>query len=132
MTEPKPFGQDYVPRSKRIQPVDGKILAGKSASLKQGCAGVYPLDRFTIVLFRVGDEFFAVKDACPHADYPLSKSFFDEKYIIKCSSHSWRFDLRNGHGINPNQSRNGPPEELKLRKFSIEIDETSDEVWIVL
>ena len=127
-----PFGQDYVPRHKRAKVVHGRVSAGKFHDITPGQPRSIPLDHFAIALFRIGDELFAVKDACPHADYPLSKSVLESGYIIKCASHSWRFDLRDGHGINPNQSHSGPPLALRLRKFPIEVDPKTQEVWIVV
>ena len=46
-------------------------------------------------LFRVGDEVYAIANACPHAGVPLSEGFLEGHTII-CSAHGWGFDVRTG------------------------------------
>jgi nitrite reductase/ring-hydroxylating ferredoxin subunit len=121
------FGVDYVPKAKRARVENGKVLAGKVAEFSPGRARVVPLDRFSIALFRIGDEFNAIKDACPHADYPLSKGLLVSDYVVMCSSHNWRFDVRDGHCVKKGCGAL-PDHELSVRTFPVEI--RGDEVWV--
>src|SRR5436190_6098756 len=82
------FGVDYVPKAKRVPVTEGRIFAGKRSEFSPGEAKVFPLDRFRIALFKVGEDFFAIKDACPHADYPLSKGKLETGYVVICGSHN--------------------------------------------
>lgn len=123
------FGVDYVPKAKRANIVNGKVYGGKTDELKPGEAKAIPLDRFTIALFRTGDEFYAIKDACPHADYPLSKSLLESEYVVVCTSHNWRFDIRDGHCVKAGHCGN-PHDKLSVRTFPVEIEQ--DEIWIVV
>ncbi len=123
------FGVDYVPKKKRAQIVDGRVYGGKISEFIPGKAKAIPLDRFTIALFRVEDEFYAIKDACPHADYPLSKSQLISKYVVMCTSHNWQFDIRDGHCVKIGKCGHSIP-DLQVRTFPVEIKE--DSVWVVV
>jgi len=121
------FGVDYVPKAKRAAIQAGRIFAGKLSEWKAGEVRAFPLDRFRIALYRVGEEFFAIKDACPHADYPLSKGKLEDDYVVICASHNWRFDLRDGHCVKAGCGAH-PDHELSVRTFPVEIE--GEEVWI--
>lgn len=44
-----------------------------------------------LVLFRSGDKVVALKDRCPHRNYPLSDGKVEDG-LIRCPYHGWRFD----------------------------------------
>ena len=48
-----------------------------------------------IGLYRVGDDYYAMEDVCPHAGSALSEGEFVGT-VIKCPTHGWDFDVRNG------------------------------------
>lgn len=48
-----------------------------------------------IGIFRVGDRYHALDNACPHAGAPLSEGDL-EGPIILCSAHGWQFDVTSG------------------------------------
>lgn len=126
---PGPFGVDYVPKARRASVIGGRVSGGKVDDLAPGKAKAIPLDRFSIALWRVGDEFFAIKDACPHAEYPLSKGVYEPPFTVRCASHTWRFDLRDGHCVLPGlYDHEGPPPDLTVRTFPVEIEK--GEIWI--
>ncbi len=124
------FGVDYVPKSKRAKVIQGRVYAGKTSEIPRGKAKAIPLDKFSIALFHTGDEFFAVKDACPHADYPLSKSVLASKYVVMCASHNWRFDLRDGHCVKAGCGGPVCHHELKVRTFPVEIE--GEDIYILV
>lgn len=124
-----PFGVDYVPKSERAVIVNGRVSGGKVSELVKGRAKVIALDRFRIALFRIGDRFYAIKDACPHAEYPLSKGVLEPDCVIRCASHNWRFDLRDGHCVKPGlYDHDGPPPDLTVRTFPVQVE--GDDLWI--
>ncbi len=123
------FGVEYIPKSKRAPVIDGKVYAGKTTDLKPGKAKAIPLDRFTLAVFRTGDEFYAIKDACPHADYPLSKSPLISPYVVMCNSHNWRFDIRDGRCVKIGKCGH-VGRALRVRTFPIEIK--GDDLWVVV
>lgn len=54
-----------------------------------------------VCVARVGDEVFAVRDVCSHAEVPLSEGVIDPDATISCWLHGSRFDLRTGEPDEP-------------------------------
>jgi 3-phenylpropionate/trans-cinnamate dioxygenase ferredoxin subunit len=55
-------------------------------------------DDRAVLLFRIGDQFYAVEDVCSHDGQPLT----DGKLTgtsIECPRHGARFDVRNGRPL---------------------------------
>lgn len=53
-----------------------------------------------VVLFRVGEKFFALDDVCTHDGGPLSEGELDAKACtIACPRHGAKFDIRNGAAL---------------------------------
>jgi len=52
-------------------------------------------------IFRVGDDYYAIDNACPHAGYPLSEGLLEGHTVI-CTAHGWEFDVRTGLGAGAN------------------------------
>ena len=118
---PKPFGVDYVPYAKRVRPKKGEpAFVGLVSEIPPGKAKAIVLDKFRIAVFNIEGKFYAIKDACPHAEYPLSKSVLHGD-IVACASHNWQFNVRTGHCV-----RGEPP--LDVKTFEVEI--RGDEVWV--
>jgi len=123
------FGVDYVPKKLRARVEGGRVYAGKKGEIPSGKAKAIPLDRFTIALFRVDDEYYAIKDACPHADYPLSKSQLVSRYTVMCTSHNWQFDIRDGHCVKIGHCGHATP-DLTVRSFPVEVE--GEDLWVVV
>jgi len=85
--------------------------------------GMLPVrvDKEDLVLYRVKDQVFASRDFCPHAGYPLSKSFLRGKYV-RCSLHSWEFDVTSGEYT-------GNP-HIRMRCYPVKIE--GEDVWVGL
>ncbi len=63
---------------------------------------IRPGDRLTVgigrdwvLLINIDGEIFAIQDACPHDDGPLSEGNV-EGCVIECPRHGAKFDLRTG------------------------------------
>ena len=52
-----------------------------------------------IVLFRVGNEIFAVENLCPHQQFSVFHQGVLDGYIITCPMHAWSFDIRSGKAV---------------------------------
>ena len=52
-----------------------------------------------VAVVRVGQEVFAIRDECSHANIPLSEGDVED-CSIECWLHGSRFDLRTGAAIN--------------------------------
>ncbi len=51
-----------------------------------------------ILLARVGDDFYAAQNRCPHMGGKLSKGTL-EKTVVTCPLHRSQFDLADGHVV---------------------------------
>jgi nitrite reductase/ring-hydroxylating ferredoxin subunit len=77
-----------------------RVAACTLAELADGTARVLTLRQRKIALTRIGEEVFAVQDACPHFNGPLSDGIvsMDRKELI-CPWHRFRFDLATGCSV---------------------------------
>lgn len=74
-----------------------------------------------IVLFRIGDDFFALHNACSHAGGPLCDGEFEGK-TVTCPLHGGKFDVTNGQVIGPPPIRNQPTFRTRKNGEMIEVE----------
>jgi toluene monooxygenase system ferredoxin subunit len=55
----------------------------------------FDIDGVTVLLARVGEEYFAYPPLCPHQEEPLRKGLCDGESIT-CFKHIWQWDVRTG------------------------------------
>lgn len=87
------------------------------------------VNRRPVVVFRLGDEWFALLNTCPHqggslhegrqiglveADRPGDYCFSRAGEIIRCPWHGWEFDIRTGLS----RCR---PDAVKVRRFALDV-----------
>lgn len=66
-------------------------------------ARVVKTDTMDIAVFRTkNDEVFAIKDACPHKQGPLSQGIVHGTSVT-CPLHNWKIDLASGEALAPDQ-----------------------------
>lgn len=70
---------------------------------------------------RHADGVFAVKDSCPHNEYPLSEGTLYANGELECCWHGARFDCRTGAVLR------GPAEHPLVR---FEIEEREGALWV--
>jgi 3-phenylpropionate/trans-cinnamate dioxygenase ferredoxin subunit len=70
-----------------------------------------------IVLFRVGNEIFAVENLCPHQQYSVFHQGVLDGYTITCPMHAWSFDVRSGKAV----TGNGRVRTFELRVVENEV-----------
>ena len=51
------------------------------------------------VLFRVGEQIFALENLCPHQRYAVFHQGGLDDYTITCPMHGWSFDVRTGKAV---------------------------------
>ena len=67
------------------------------SSVPEGGTLVVRLDAgLTIAIFRVGDDFYALDNACPHKGGPLGEGAVAGT-VVTCPWHGFTVDLRTGH-----------------------------------
>ncbi len=74
-----------------------------------------------IALFDTPHGVLACNNRCPHEGYPLREGNLDDRCIITCNWHNWKFDLRSGRNLYGGEG---------LRTYPVEIRD--GEVWIDL
>lgn len=55
-------------------------------------------DERAVLLFRIGDDFYAVEDVCSHDGQPLTDGPLDG-FAVECPRHGARFDVRTGRPL---------------------------------
>ena len=116
----RPFGVDYVPKPKRAKLDPKGIYVGKRSEIPPGKAKAVDTDQYRVAVYNVEGKFYAIKDACPHAEYSLSKGSMKDE-VVMCASHNWQFNVRTGQCVRGDT-------EIVVRTFEVEI--RGDEVWI--
>ena len=79
-------------------------------------------DPWDIVIFRIGDQFFAIEDRCTHDDGPIGEGEL-EGYVIVCPRHGARFDVRTGAVL-------APPAPTPVAVFPVQVRD--GQVWLGL
>jgi nitrite reductase (NADH) small subunit len=80
--------------------VSQRIDACGFDELADGSVRLVTVARRKVALCRVGDDVFAVKDACPHFGGPLSGGkLHTKRRELICPWHRFRFDLADGCSV---------------------------------
>ena len=67
----------------------------RAGELRDGEGRVVEVDGRWLALFRIGDDHFAIDNACPHMAGPLGAGTLDG-CVVTCPLHYWRIDVRTG------------------------------------
>lgn len=70
-------------------------VIGTSEEWRDGQARVVTVGARRIAVFRSGDRFRAMKDACPHAGVSLAGGYVHGDEVV-CPAHAWAFNLDDG------------------------------------
>lgn len=73
-----------------------------------------------VVIFQVGDQYYAIGDRCTHDNGPLGDGDLDGFAII-CPRHGARFDIRSGKAILLPAVKDTPWYPTRVREGQIEI-----------
>jgi nitrite reductase/ring-hydroxylating ferredoxin subunit len=63
--------------------------------IPEGEARAFSIGDVRVGLFRIGGEYYALEDGCPHAGASLSLGAI-EGDVVRCRIHHWGFCLRDG------------------------------------
>ena len=72
-------------------------------------------------LFRVGDEVFAIENACPHAGYPLHEGEM-RGHVVYCPAHGFDYDVRTGFAPDDDDGFPIPRFAVRIVEGFIEVD----------
>lgn len=68
---------------------------GQAGEWRDGQGRVVTVGARRIAVFRTGDRFRALKDACPHAGVSLAMGYVHADEVV-CPAHAWAFSLDDG------------------------------------
>jgi nitrite reductase (NADH) small subunit len=95
-----------------------EYVVGKVDELKSGSAVAVQAGRHTIAVFRIGEEFFAVNNACPHKGASLCEGeILIADKVVRCPWHHWNWQLCGG------RLESDPRQALRTYPVTVEGDE---------
>ena len=71
------------------------VAVARVGDIADGSAKVVRIEDTAIGVFRIGDEYFAMEDACSHDGGPLAEGSIEGEEI-ECPRHGARFNIRSG------------------------------------
>ena len=74
------------------------VKAGSTGEFQNGSKKKVNLEGKEIMLARVGDNYYAIANVCPHMGGNLSNGKL-EGTIITCPRHGSQFDVTDGHNV---------------------------------
>ena len=89
------------------------VPVAKFSSLADPGRQLVEVDEQLIVLFRVGDEVFALDDVCTHDGGPLGEGQL-ENHAIACPRHGAKFDIRTGKALTMPATKPTVAHEVKI------------------
>ncbi|EHR01067.1 Rieske (2Fe-2S) protein [Bradyrhizobium sp. WSM471] len=84
----------------------------------------------SVGIFNVNDEYFAIRNSCPHKGAPLCRGLLDGMVtgdapgharferlgeIIRCPWHGWEFDIKTGQSV-------FNPHKVWVRTYAVSVD----------
>ena len=71
------------------------VTVAQAGALKDGDALCVTAGDKELAFFRIGDEFYAIDNECPHHGAPLCDGWTDGT-TVTCPWHCWQFDVTSG------------------------------------
>lgn len=95
-----------------------EYVVGKVGDIQPGTAIAVQAGPRIIAVFRVGDDFFAVNNACPHKGAPLCDGeIMIEDRIVRCPWHHWNWQLGDG------RLESDPRQRVRTYEVTVDGDE---------
>lgn len=73
-------------------------LVAKVSEIPDGGRKSLVFDERAVLVFRIGNDFYAVEDVCSHDGQPLTEGPL-AGHSVECPRHGARFDLRTGRPL---------------------------------
>jgi len=79
------------------------INIGKADDIPKLGARVVTSEQGDIAVFRTADDqYFALRDSCPHKQGPLSQGIVSGT-VVACPLHDWKINLDTGTAVEPDE-----------------------------
>jgi len=94
------------------------------ADLGDGEGKAVEVGKKLVAVFRLGEDFFAIDDVCPHMGASLSGGYVADG-IVTCPWHGWRFRLSDGTWADYKKVKIGSyPVRVQEGEVQVLIDDT--------
>jgi nitrite reductase (NADH) small subunit len=80
----------------------------KVGEIPEGAGRAFAVDGTVVAVFRVGGEYTAINDICPHMGASLAEGCV-EGTAVTCSWHGWRFSVKDGTWLDNPRAKIGNP-----------------------
>ncbi len=77
-------------------PSNDFITVAKVGSIPKGEGASFQVGDRLVAVFHYQGRYLAIDDLCPHMGASLGAGHLDEKGIVTCPWHGWRFDACTG------------------------------------
>ncbi len=95
-----------------------EYIVGKVRDIPSGMGIAVAAGHLTIAVFRIGDEFFAVNNACPHKGAALCDGeVLAKSKMVRCPWHHWNWRLGDG------RLESDPRQRLRTYEIAVVEDE---------
>jgi nitrite reductase (NADH) small subunit len=95
-----------------------EYVVGKIDDIRPGTAIAVQAGRSVIAVFRLGERFFAVNNACPHKGASLCDGeIVLQDRLVRCPWHHWNWRLDDG------RLESDPRQRLRTYEVAVEGDE---------
>lgn len=92
---------------------------GKVEDFEQGRGRAVPAHGRMVAVFRLGENWYAIDDLCPHMGASLAEGHVDDE-TVTCPWHAWRFCVKDGTWEdNP---------RVKVERFEVKVE--GDDVMV--
>lgn len=82
--------------------MEGFVRVGRLQDFPERRGRAVRLGGEAVAVFRVGRRVFALRDACPHKQGPLSQGIVHGT-TVTCPLHNWKIDLASGKALGPDE-----------------------------
>ncbi len=76
------------------------VTVGAADELEEGKSKVVEVDGVMVAVFRMGEEFIAIEDSCPHDGSEIGSGCV-KNGILECPHHGATFELKSGDVLSP-------------------------------
>lgn len=83
---------------------DGFQTVARIGDIPDGEGRAYPVNGRMVAVFRRGDDYHALADACPHMGASLAGGWVEED-AVTCPWHAWRFCITDGTWLDNPKSK---------------------------
>ena len=113
----------------------GRHVICRASELQPGEVKIVEAEKRSIGIFNVHDDFYALRNTCPHkgaplcrgiitglvvSDEPLQMHISRDGEIVRCPWHGWEFDITTGRSVYN-------PHRMRVRTYNVDVEQIAEE-----